>query len=59
MTIQEAHVNAALISQHGREEVVADKGYQSGSVLVELHTESVRTYIPEPERETKPGASSS
>jgi len=32
------------------EELVADKGYHSGATLVALHRESVRAYIPEPDR---------
>jgi transposase len=49
-TLQEAQTNAALINQRGVEEVVADKGYHSNQVLVDLHTEDARSYIPEPER---------
>jgi hypothetical protein len=30
--------------------VVADKGYHSNEVLVDLHEHGVRSYIPEPER---------
>jgi len=30
--------------------VVADKGYHSNEVLVDLHDDGVRSYIPEPER---------
>jgi len=30
--------------------VVADQGYHSNEVLVDLHQEGVRSYIPEPER---------
>ena len=29
---------------------MADKGYHSHAVLVDLHEEGVRSYIPEPER---------
>jgi len=39
-----------LLNARGVEEVVADKGYHRGAVLVGLHGESVRSYIPEPER---------
>ena len=34
----------------GLEEVVADKGYHSGEVMVALHTVGCRSYIPEPQR---------
>ena len=50
VTLQEAQANAALINERGVEEVVADKGYHSNEVLVDLHEEGVRSYIPEPER---------
>lgn len=49
-TLQEAQANAALVNERGVEEVVADKGYHSNQVLVNLHAEGVRSYIPEPER---------
>ncbi len=49
VTLQEAQANA-LIDERGVEEVVADKGYHSNDVLVDLHEEGVRSYIPEPER---------
>ena len=49
-TLAEAQANAQLVNERGVEEVVADKGYHSGAALVALHQESVRTYIPEPER---------
>ncbi len=48
--MREAQANAALINERGVEEVVADKGYHSNKVLVGLHEEGVRSYIPEPER---------
>lgn len=38
------------MNARGVEELVADKGYHSGAVLMELHGESVRSYIPGPER---------
>src|SRR6266852_285727 len=50
VTLQEAQANAALIDERGVEEAVADKGYHSNEVLVDLHEEGVRSYIPEPER---------
>jgi transposase len=34
----------------GIEEAVADKGYHSGGVLLELHKSDCRSYIPEPQR---------
>ena len=49
-TLQEAQANAALVNERGVEETVADKGYHSNQVLVDLHAEGVRSYIPEPER---------
>ena len=50
VTLQEAQANATLINERGVEEVVADKGYHSNEVLVDLHEDGVRSYIPEPER---------
>jgi transposase len=49
-TLKEAQTNAALINDRGVEEAVLDKGYHSGEVLIDLHQEGVRTYVPEPER---------
>ncbi|WP_321477715.1 transposase [uncultured Paludibaculum sp.] len=49
-TLKEAQSSAVLVNERGVEEVVADKGYHSGAVLVGLHQASVRSYIPEPER---------
>ena len=49
-TLQQAQANAAPINERGVEEVVADKGYHSNEVLVDLHEDGVRSYIPEPER---------
>jgi transposase len=49
-TLKEAQANAALVNERGVEEAVADKGYHSNQVLVDLHAEGVRSYIPEPER---------
>ena len=49
-TLQEAQTNVELINERGVEEVVTDKGYHSGPVLVDLKEEGVRSYIPEPER---------
>jgi transposase len=49
-TLAAAQANARMVNERGIEEVVADKGYHSGATLVKLQQESVRTYIPEPER---------
>ena len=49
-TLAEAQTVAREINERGVEEVVADKGYHSGAVLQDLHTQEVRSYIPEPER---------
>ena len=49
-TLAEAQTNARLVNRRGVEEVVADKGYHSGAALMALQQQSVRTYIPEPER---------
>jgi transposase len=38
------------MNAQGLEEVVADKGYHSGSMLVDLRELGVRSYIPEPQR---------
>jgi transposase len=49
-TLPQAQANAALVNERGIEEVVADKGYHSGAVLVDLRAAGVRSYLPEPER---------
>src|SRR5579859_7276031 len=49
-TLKQARANAALVNERGIEETVADKGYHSNQVLVDLHAQGIRTYIPEPER---------
>ena len=49
-TLKEAQSNARLVNERGVEEVVADKGYHSGATLIAMQQESVRTYIPEPQR---------
>jgi transposase len=49
-TLEEAQAAATEINGKGVEEVVADKGYHSGPVLMEVHDQEVRSYIPEPER---------
>jgi transposase len=38
------------MNTQGLEEVVADKGYHSGAMLVDLREIGVRSYIPEPQR---------
>jgi transposase len=48
--LQQAQANAVLINERGVEEAVADKGYHSNQVLLDLHEDGVRSYIPEPER---------
>jgi transposase len=49
-TLKQAQANAGLINERGVEEVVLDKGYHSGEVLIDLHQDGVRSYIPEPDR---------
>ena len=49
-TLNEAQEVAEKIHPDGVEEVVADKGYHSGAVLVGLNEQDVRSYIPEPDR---------
>jgi len=49
-TLEEAQTAAREINEAGVEEVVADKGYHSGAVLLEVHDQAIRSYIPEPER---------
>jgi transposase len=49
-TLKEAQANAVLVNERGVEETVADKGYHSNQVLVDLHAQDIRSYIPEPER---------
>ena len=49
-TLAEAQSAARDCHERGIEELVADKGYHSGAVLVHLRTEGVRSYIPEPAR---------
>jgi transposase len=49
-TLAEAQSAAQEINERGIEEVVADKGYHSGEVLIELDRQDIRSYIPEPER---------
>lgn len=49
-TLKEAQANAVWVNERGVEETVADKGYHSSQVLVDLHAQGIRTYIPEPAR---------
>jgi transposase len=49
-TLKQAQANAELINERGVEEAVLDKGYHSGKVLINLHQDGVRSYIPEPDR---------
>jgi transposase len=49
-TLKEAQANAKLVNERGVEEAVADKGYHSNQVLVDLYAAGLRSYIPEPER---------
>lgn len=49
-TLAEAQANAKLVNERGVEELVADKGYHSGATLIAVHQDSVRSYIPEPDR---------
>ena len=42
-TLKEAQANAALVNERGVEEAVADKGYHSNQVLVDLHAEGIRS----------------
>src|SRR5579863_1072156 len=44
-TLKQARANAALVNERGIEETVADKGYHSNQVLVDLHAQGIRTYI--------------
>jgi transposase len=49
-TLTQAQAHAELINERGVEEAVLDKGYHSGEVLINLHQDGVRSYIPEPDR---------
>ena len=49
-TLDAAQQEAARAHPAGIEEVVMDKGYHSGAVLVDLAQRNVRSYVPEPER---------
>lgn len=49
-TLKEAQANVKLVNERGVEELVADKGYHSGATLIAVNQDSVRSYIPEPDR---------
>ena len=49
-TLEAAQQEARKSHPMGIEEVVMDKGYHSGAVLVDLAEREIRSYVPEPER---------
>jgi transposase len=49
-TLDAAQCQATQAHPLGIEEVVMDKGYHSGAVLVDLAEREIRSYVPEPER---------
>jgi len=49
-TLDEAQSEARQAHPDGIEEVVMDKGYHSGAVLVDLQERKLRGYVPEPDR---------
>lgn len=49
-TLDAAQQEARKAHPAGIEEVVMDKGYHSGAVLVNLAAREIRSYVPEPER---------
>ena len=49
-TLDAAQQEARKAHPAGIEEVVMDKGYHSGAVLVDLAAREIRSYVPEPER---------
>ena len=49
-TLDAAQSEAMESHPAGIEEVVMDKGYHSGAVMVELVKRGIRSYVPEPER---------
>jgi transposase len=49
-TIEAAQREAKKSHPKGIEEVVMDKGYHSGPVLMDLEEREIRSYVPEPER---------
>jgi transposase len=49
-TLDAAQREAGKAHPAGIEEVVMDKGYHSGAVLLDLNEREIRSYVPEPER---------
>ena len=49
-TLEAADLAARQIGQAGVQEVVADKGYHSAAVLVDLRKQNIRGYVCEPDR---------
>ena len=49
-TLEAAQVESVKAHASGIEEVVMDKGYHSGAVMMELARRGLRSYVPEPER---------
>lgn len=49
-TLAAEHEMAERIGSTGIEEVIADKGYHSDDVLVDLHEQGLRSYVAEPDR---------
>ena len=49
-TLESAQREATKSHPAGIEEVVMDKGYHSGAVLMDLAEREIRSYVPEPER---------
>ena len=49
-TLDAAQQEAKKTHPAGIEEVVMDKGYHSGAVLMDLAAREIRSYVPEPER---------
>jgi transposase len=49
-TLEAAQQEAKESHPAGIEEVVMDKGYHSGAVMVELAERQIRSYVPEPQR---------
>jgi transposase len=49
-TLDAAQKEARKSHPMGMEEVVMDKGYHSGAVLMDLAQREIRSYVPEPER---------
>jgi transposase len=52
-TLEAAQQEAQQSHPDGIEEVVMDKGYHSGAVLMDLAEREIRSYVPEPERGTR------